>query len=77
MRYLLLPFTPRYILFTIAILATFALAAIGLRHPNALPVLALPLAVLGALVLLGICDLMQTRRDPTQLSDRGAHPLHS
>jgi glutamate synthase domain-containing protein 2 len=61
MRYLLLPFTPRYILFTIAILATFALAAIGLRHPNALPALALPLAVFGALVLLGICDLMQTR----------------
>jgi hypothetical protein len=61
MRYLLLPFTPRYILFTIAILATFALGAIGLRHPNALPALALPLAVFGALVLLGICDLMQTR----------------
>src|SRR5207344_3026644 len=61
MRYLLLPFTPRYILFTIAILATFALAAIGLRHPNGLPALALPLAVFGALVLLGICDLMQTR----------------
>ena len=61
MRYLLLPFTPRYILFTIAILGTFTLAAIGLRHPGALPALALPLAAFGALVLLGICDLIQTR----------------
>lgn len=61
MRYLLLPFTPRYILFTIAILGTFTLAAIGLRNPGALPALALPLAAFGALVLLGICDLIQTR----------------
>ena len=61
MRYLLLPFTPRYILFTIAILGTFTLAAIGLRHPGALPALALPLATFGALILLGICDLIQTR----------------
>ena len=43
MRYLLLPFTPRYILFTIALLGTFTLAAIGLRDPDTLPALALPL----------------------------------
>ena len=40
MRYLLLPFTPRYILLTIAILGTFALAAIGLRStPKRSPLL--------------------------------------
>ena len=62
MRYLLLPFTPRYILLTIAVLATVALGAISLRYPDALPALALPLAVFGAFVVLGIRDLMQTRR---------------
>ena len=77
MRYLLLPFTPRYILFTIAILRTFALAAIGLRHPGALPALALPLAVFGALVLLGICDLMQTRHAILRNYPIAAHPLYS
>jgi hypothetical protein len=61
MRYLLLPFTPRYILLTIALLGTLALAAIAALDPETLPALALPLAVFGALVLLGICDLIQTR----------------
>jgi hypothetical protein len=60
MRYLLLP-SPRYILLTIALLGTLALAAIAARDPETLPALALPLAVFGALVLLGICDLIQTR----------------
>ena len=61
MRYLLLPFTPRYILLTIALLGTLALAAIAALDPETLPALALPLAVFGALVMLGICDLIQTR----------------
>lgn len=61
MRYLLLPFTPRYILLTIALLGTLALAAIAALDPETLPALALPLAAFGALVLLGICDLIQTR----------------
>ena len=77
MRYLLLPFTPRYILFTIAILGTFTLAAIGLRNPGALPALALPLAAFGALVLLGICDLIQTRHAILRNYPIAAHiPLH-
>jgi glutamate synthase domain-containing protein 2 len=61
MRYLLLPFTPRYILFTIAILATIALAAVARLYPFTLPEIFLPIAFFGAFVLLGICDLIQTR----------------
>ena len=77
MRYLLLPFTPRYILLTIALLGTLALAAIAALDPETLPVLSLPLAILGGLLLLGICDLLQTRHAILrQLSDRGSYPLH-
>jgi hypothetical protein len=61
MRYLLLPFTPRYILLTIALLGTLALAGVAALDPETLPVLSLPLAILGGLLLLGICDLIQTR----------------
>lgn len=61
MRYLLLPFTPRYILFTIAILGTLALVAIAMRYPGAALHLTLPIAFFSAFVLLGICDLIQTR----------------
>jgi hypothetical protein len=59
MRYLLLPFTPRYILLTIALLGTLALVAIAALDPETLPALSLP--ILGGLLLLGICDLIQTR----------------
>ena len=61
MRYLLLPFTPRYILLTISLLGTLALAAVAALDPETLPALSLPLAVVGGLVVLGICDLIQTR----------------
>src|SRR5262245_39071031 len=61
MRYLLLPFTPRYIVLTIAIVVTLALAAIALVDPGTMPEIALPLAVFGAFVLLGMRDLVQTR----------------
>jgi len=36
MRYLLLPFTPRFIVFTIAVAGTSTLAALALRYPQAL-----------------------------------------
>ena len=61
MRYLLLPFTPRYILLTIAIVATLAFTAIALADPETIPEIALPLAVFAGLVLLGIRDLVQSR----------------
>jgi glutamate synthase domain-containing protein 2 len=54
--YLLLPFTPRYILLTISLHA-----AVAALDPETLPALSLPLAVVGGLVVLGICDLIQTR----------------
>ena len=37
MRYLLLPFTPRYILLTISLLGTLALAAVALIPKRCLP----------------------------------------
>jgi len=37
MRYLLQPFTPRYILLTIALLWTLALAGIAVLDPETLP----------------------------------------
>jgi hypothetical protein len=52
MRYLLLPFTPRYILLTISLLGTLALAAVAALDPETLPALSLPLAVVGGLVVL-------------------------
>ena len=61
MRYLLLPFTPRYILLTIAIVVTLALAAVAVLDSGTMPEIAPPLAVFGAFVLLGIRDLVQTR----------------
>ncbi len=42
MRYLLLPFTPRYILLTIALLGTLALAGVAALDPETLPALSLP-----------------------------------
>ena len=62
MRHLLLPFTPRYILLTLAVTLTLALAGLALRYPDAAWHLSLPLVIFGAFVLLGLRDLMQTRR---------------
>ena len=41
MRYLLLPFTPRYILLTIALLGTLALTTVAVLDPETLPALGL------------------------------------
>jgi glutamate synthase domain-containing protein 2 len=62
MRHLLLPFTPRYILLTIALTLTLTLAALAWRYPEAAWHLGLPIAIFGAFVLLGLRDLVQTRR---------------
>jgi glutamate synthase domain-containing protein 2 len=62
MRHLLLPFTPRYILLTLAVTLTLAFAGLALRYPDAAWHLSLPLVIFGAFVLLGLRDLMQTRR---------------
>ena len=61
MRPLLLPFSPRYILLTISVTGTAACAAAAWRDPLSLPYLLLPLAFFGALTVLGIRDLTQSR----------------
>src|SRR5262245_14013043 len=61
MRYLLLPFTPRYIVFTIAVAGTSTSAALALRYPQALIDFAFPLAFFGFFTLIGIRDVVQTK----------------
>ena len=61
MRPLLLPFSPRYILLTIALAGTAAFAAAAWRAPSNLPYLLMPLAFFGAFAVLGIRDLTQRK----------------
>jgi glutamate synthase domain-containing protein 2 len=58
---LLLPFTPRYILLTLALLGTLAFAGLMWRYPNSTLPLAFPLAFFGFFLLLGLRDLVQTK----------------
>ena len=61
MRYLLLPFTPRYILLTIALLGYSALAGVAALDPETLPALGLPLQFLRFAAYSAFRDLVQTR----------------
>src|SRR5437879_8470217 len=58
---LLLPFSPRYIVLTICAVVTALLTGIGIfdHNPKAWEVLLIPIAIFGALSLLGIRDLLQ------------------
>ena len=56
-----LPFTPRFFVFTLSIVATIVLLALILRFPGARPILSVPFVLTGGLVLLGIFDVMQSR----------------
>lgn len=60
MQTLLLPFTPRFIILTICIIITAVLAAIGLNDRGLFPLLWIPIALFGALTILGVNDLLQT-----------------
>src|SRR5262245_58755536 len=61
MRLLLLPFSPRYILLTVAFAGTAAFAAIVWREPSSLPYVFLPLAFFGCFAVLGVRDLAQRK----------------
>ena len=61
MRLLLLPFSARYILLTLAFAATGVLAVHIWRNPDGGALLLLPLAGFGALTLLGLRDLLQRK----------------
>ena len=61
MDYAFLPFTPRFIVFTLSIVA-FVLLLAGIAHfPGATPLLSALAVLAGGLVLLGTLDLLQTR----------------
>ena len=61
MRILLLPFQTRYILLTIALLATAGLGYATYQLPDWFALIVAPLAFFGFFALLGLRDLFQTR----------------
>src|SRR5260370_30194985 len=61
MRTLCLPFTPRFIVYTLCILLTAALLLPTLAYPPAFDIAIGPLAVFASLTVLGTHDLIQTR----------------
>jgi glutamate synthase domain-containing protein 2 len=73
MGLLLLPFTPRYILLTIALLGAGGLAAIVIESPALLGYLALPLGIFAAFALLGVRDLFQKRHSILRSYPIAAH----
>ncbi len=62
MNALLLPFAPRYVTFTLAIVFSLLLLGLMLAWPQWSVLIALPFAVAAALALVGLRDLTQTRR---------------
>ena len=61
MRALTLPFTPRFIVLTFCLAMTAVFAGTLYLHPSTLYEVAIPFAIFGALSLLGVVDLFQTR----------------
>lgn len=61
MRYLLLPFTPRYILLSIALAGTATFAVLAWRYPQAAVHLSFPLAFFSFFAILGLHDLVQAK----------------
>jgi hypothetical protein len=61
MQVLLLPFTPRYILLTIALTGTLAFGVAAVSFPAEEPYLIPPLVIFACFLALGIRDLQQTR----------------
>lgn len=60
MRLILLPFTPRYVLLSLAVVGTAVLAALAWQHPDSLAA-ALGLIAFASVATLGVRDLLQTR----------------
>ncbi|ETR78174.1 glutamate synthase [Afipia sp. P52-10] len=61
MQSLMLPFTPRYFVFTACVVITAVLLLIGLESFKAFEIVVIPLVLFGGLTLLGIRDLIQKR----------------
>ncbi len=69
MNHLLLPFTHRFITLTAAVAATIVLGALSLGSP----LLLIPCALAGALTLVGVHDLVQTRHSILRSYPIAAH----
>ncbi len=61
METLLLPFSPRFIVLTICAVATALLLGLGIVDRKVFDLVLVPMLIFGALTVLGIRDLMQTR----------------
>ena len=61
MHVLLLPFAPRFIIYTTAIAGTLLLLGLAMWQPGLIPLLFVPVAVFAGLAVLGTVDLIQTR----------------
>lgn len=61
MSFLLMPFTTRYLLFTLAVLGTAVFGVLLARNLDLAWVLAAPLAFFGGFALVGLRDITQTR----------------
>jgi hypothetical protein len=61
MRLFLLPFSPRYILFTLAVVGTANVRVVLWHNPDSIYYLAAPLAFFAFFTALGIRDLTQTK----------------
>ncbi len=61
MRLFLLPFSPRYILFTLAVVGTANVGVVLWHNPDSIYYLAAPLAFFAFFTALGIRDLTQTK----------------
>ena len=71
MRYLSLPFTGRYMAYSVALIAAMVLLPFSFSDP----IYWLPFGLAAALVSLGTHDLLQTRHSLYELSNRRAYPL--
>lgn len=61
MRYLVMPFTPRFLLLTLVVIAAAGLSALLAARPDWLSFIIAPLGVAGGLAVLGVRDMLQTR----------------
>src|SRR5262245_53537606 len=61
MRALLLPFEPRFIIYTASIVLTVLLVALAFVQSDLVPYLSVFIAIFGGLSVLGTLDLLQTR----------------
>lgn len=73
MHVLMLPFAPRFILYTTAVAGTVSLALLALWQPALLPFLSVPIAVFAGLAVLGTVDLVQTRHAVLRNDPISAH----